>query len=933
MGTAYDIPCPESELDEARKELAALRRQVSSLERDNRLLAITNENAERLRQFHEAEKKLQYLYNDLLLKNAPNMIFLFNEDLRLVLCTHSSIDFLCFKDNRDVLNLSFHSLFSHKIPKPWIDKVHAQCVDSMEKGIVVQYNDSIPYLDNSCMDAQMAVSPIIDESGQCLGVVMAINDITELTKMKEQAEAAAKSKSSFLANMSHEIRTPMNAVKGLSELLLLTPLSPIQHDYVRNIVGSSNSLLHIINDILDFSKIDADKMEILKADYSLRALINEVSSVVGLRAAEKGLLLLIDIDPDLPRVLNGDDVRIKQVMLNLLSNAVKYTRSGFVKLGVHGECLDTTLNLRISVQDSGVGIREEEIPLLFDAFSRVDMQANRAIVGTGLGLAIARRLVEAMHGHIRVESEYGKGSSFSFSLPQEIVESAPLARVSDSAAYRILILDEGMRARNSAAMCESLRLPHVVCGNLDELSAAAGANGSPITHCLCHDAFSPELLEQCRKLWPESSAVIIKDMRQALEQSAQSDIVIFEPLLITEFVDALSRNPENPDDASGPECAAGAGFSVEGCRALIVDDNTINLLVGSELLGSYGLDVIAVESGMEAVDACRTAAFDIIFMDHMMPVMDGIEASRRIRDQEGPNSKTPIIALTANVVDGMREEYLRNGMDDFIGKPIDMAEMARVLREWLPAEHIHAHSGGVSQLPQPEPDTARSEPAGPPPDFSPGAVAEECPSNNSFALVPLLDDFGMYASDVMREINWDENVYLSRLEHAAQTLEGLTTTLRQAEKEKLWHVFAPEMDRLRQLLFDVGARDCAGRARNLERAARDKDKSEIHAEFISLMGNMYMLEKKLKVLVPTVQGRQGLAPVNDPVFLKGRLGELASAMEQSNLHSAMALVDLLAGASFDKKLDSRLSRIKAMLENGDMPGAAAECALARKEMA
>ena len=910
---------PGLTLDQAREEIANLQRKVAGLERDNKVLSVTNANTERLRQFNEAEKKLQYLYNDLLLQNAPNMIFLFNRELRLALCTHCSASFLCFASNRDLLNLPFDAVFAGKMAPEWIDTVREQCRDSLEKQLAARYHDTIPLLEPGRMDALITISPIIDEDGNCRGVVMAIGDITELTRMKEQAEAAAKSKSSFLANMSHEIRTPMNAVKGLSELLLLTPLSAVQRDYVRNIVSSSNSLLHIVNDILDFSKIDADKMEILKAEYSPSALINEVANVVSLRAAEKGLQLYVEVDADLPASLLGDDVRVKQIMLNFLSNAVKYTKEGFVRLRVGGDRLDGILNLRVSVEDSGIGIRREEIPLLFDAFSRVDMFANRAIVGTGLGLAIAHRLIEAMHGHIRVDSEYGKGSCFSFSLPQGIVDARPLASVESPEDLSILILDAGPRADHVAAMCDSLHLKRAVCPDAAALRELDDAARESVTHCVYHEQYDQPLLDECRTLLPRAVIVMVKDMRRALDQAVQGDVVLFEPLLIMDFAGALCRSAEENARDLEPETVPLADFTVSGGQALIVDDNAINLLVGGELLRSFGLEVLEVESGAAALEACRAAAFDIIFMDHMMPGMDGIEAAALIRSSNGPNSATPIIALTANVINGMREEFLANGMNDFIGKPIDMTEMARVLATWLPPGLIRrSYAGGAAH-----------------PELQAGADSSQGGESNdeqAFQLVPLLDAFGMYASDVLKEIGGDQSVYLDRLDNAAQILGDLTDGLKRSEREGSWHVFASEMERLRHVLHETGARDCAGRARNLELLSRGRDKSAIHTEFISLMGNMYMLEKKLKVLVPTVQGKQGLAPINDPQFLKRKLEELQAAIKEVNIHSASALVDLLAGASFDKVLDGHLARIREMLPTGDMAGAGEECRLALRCM-
>lgn len=242
------------------------------------------------------------------------MLFVFNNDLRLVLCSHSCIHFLRYDSFNDIRNQSITDVFRPRLVKSWVDKIVVQCQNCLTTQEPFQYNDKINFTDSrfASINAEITISPVMDETDTLRGTVISIADTTALTAMIEKAEAASVMKNNFLANMSHEIRTPMNAVKGLSELLLMTKLNTAQHDYIKKIVSSSHSLLHIINDVLDFSKIEAGKMEIIPARYSLRDIINEVTNVINLRASEKDLLFLVDIDPHLPSYLNGDDVRIKQ---------------------------------------------------------------------------------------------------------------------------------------------------------------------------------------------------------------------------------------------------------------------------------------------------------------------------------------------------------------------------------------------------------------------------------------------------------------------------------------------------------------------------------------------------------------------------------------------------------------------------------------------
>jgi signal transduction histidine kinase/ActR/RegA family two-component response regulator/HPt (histidine-containing phosphotransfer) domain-containing protein len=386
--------------------------------------------------------------------------------------------------------------------------------------------------------------------------------IDTISNLASKAEAASRSKSDFLARMSHEIRTPMNAVIGISELAMREKDVPQStYNLLVTIRQAGQNLLSIINDILDFSKIESGMMKIVPANYHFPSLIKDVVNIISIKASNSMLDFQVSIDRNIPDTLFGDEVRIRQIFLNVLSNAVKYTSEGFVSLTVTGNQIDeNTVAIVIEVADSGRGIAQEDMGILFDDFVQLDVAKNKGIEGTGLGLAITNKLVKAMNGCIAVQSEYGKGSVFTVTLPQ------------------------GISVRES---------------------------------------FVAE--------------------------------------------------------------AAAKAFIAPTARVLIVDDVRTNIQVAQGLLSFYEMAVDTCLSGQEAIEAVKRRGYDLVFMDHMMPEMDGVEATRLIRESDAGRN-LPIIALTANAVSGMREMFLQNGFDDFLSKPIDTAKLNAILERWLPKE-------------------------------------------------------------------------------------------------------------------------------------------------------------------------------------------------------------------------------------------------------
>lgn len=888
-----------SELRNAKQQISDIRRQITGLERDNRLLSIMSENADRLRRSNEAEKKLQYLYNDMLLKFCQNMLFLFDKELRLQLATRSSLFLLPFGHLEEMQNLTPENIFGAKMDSAWIKRVVTECREVMESRDACHYNGKIVFNDEAGqMDAQIDIYPVIDEDNQELrGVIVSINDITELTVVKERAEEVSRSKSSFLANISHEIHMPMNAIKGLSELLMLTELSELQQAYVSTVIRSSNSLLAIVNDILDFSKIDANKVDIIKSEYNLGTLLKDVCSIINLRAEDKDLVLNTDIDPKLPSILYGDDTRLKQVLVNVLSNAVKYTEKGTIVLSVSGKMEgENKVQLRFEVRDTGIGIRHEELPNLFEAFSRTDLRLNCGIMGTGLGLAISKQLMLAMGGGINVESTYGQGSVFSFWLPQKVVNPASLAEVQYPERKKALLLDAGKKVSELCKLLDSLGILHV---NFKDTKEQALPGWEDATHCIYFEGYQQNTLAKLRGSLPDCSFIIVRDIRRALGKAKYSDMAVYEPLLVNDLAMALNLNRKaDYAQALGSMSEVSGNFKVVEARALVVDDNSLNLMVSGEILRAFGFEVDEADSGEAVVQICQETVYDIIFMDHMMPGMDGIETTTHIREVPGKNLKTPVVALTTNVVSGMKDYFLRCGMDDMVSKPIEFSELSRVLITWLPQSKIRKES----------PDQAQAESA------KQGMV--------EFDLVGLLDEFGMYANDVMRELHGALPAYVARLGYASRVLGNMVDHLMELVALGDWKSFSRAIADLKDLLHGIGARDCSDRAKKMEVAAAEGNIDYVHQDFKSLMGNMYMLEKKLEALVPlATSDKKYDAPLNDPMYLYRRLRDLQMGIEGQKLEEANTVMEDLVRNSFDHDLDLILNEVRWALEDHDFDAA------------
>jgi signal transduction histidine kinase/CheY-like chemotaxis protein len=519
---------------------------------------------------------------------------------------------------------------------------------------------------------------------------------------RDTAEAATQAKSDFLANMSHEIRTPMNAIIGLSHLALGTSLDRKQRDYLDKIYASGQNLLGIINDILDFSKIEAGKLDMEAVDFNLAEVLDDLANVVNIKAAEKDLELIIDLDSEVPLGLKGDPLRLNQILVNLANNAIKFTEQGEITISIERlQDSKDDVGLRFAVHDTGIGMTAEQQGRLFQAFSQADTSTTRKFGGTGLGLTISKRLAEMMGGEIGVESEAGKGSTFwftaRFSGGAQLQVRGPQAVPEELRDQRVLVVDDHPNSR--LILTRYLESFGLVTG---EASSGAEAidelehSGLPYRLVLM-DWKMPGMdgIEATRRILGHAAIKQVPDIimvtaygrDELLEQAEAAGVKGFlvKPVSPSSLLDAiLETTGQAVVHAPGKRGAVVIRESLRGARVLVVDDNEINQQVAEELLSQAGLQVSVADNGRKAVDAllAHPGEFDGVLMDIQMPVMDGYTATSEIR-KDTRYRELPIIAMTANAMVGDRDKALAAGMNDHVAKPIDVSELFDVLARWI----------------------------------------------------------------------------------------------------------------------------------------------------------------------------------------------------------------------------------------------------------
>lgn len=601
-----------------------------------------------------------------------------------------------------------------------------------------------------------------------------------------KTETASKAQAAFFANMSHEIRTPLNAIIGMSEIILRRNISTEVRNDALAIHNSGTGLLTIINDILDLSKIESGKFEIVNDEYFFPALIAEVVNIISFRLENPDVDFIIEVNPDMPVKLIGDEVRFKQILMNIITNAVKFTKKGYIKISLDWNYIDNEeTTLTIKVEDTGIGIKEDEIKHLFVEFQQADIVRNRTVGGTGLGLAISKNLAEQMGGTITVESEYGKGTIFTITVKNKVKNYIPIASVSQSRNFNVAIYETNpVIIQNLRFTMKKLDVLYVICKTPQELLNVQNA-----THLLFRTKWRKEIASVYRELNPKPHVIEVTDMSQGSQEFAVERKHIFLPLIGFQLADFLNEEFDNEYTVSTYDTRD--IFTIPTAQVLIVDDNPTNTAVAKGLLEQYKMKIDTADNGEAAIEMVQKKKYDMIFMDNMMPGLSGIETTQRIRGLIGKQyERLPIIALTATISRTAKEEFLSKGFNGYLSKPMDLNKLDAILHKYLENKMIKLSNINPSEIP----DKVKVEP-----------------------------DFPIDVNAGIQQLGGNKASYIEILRVFTKDLKNKRPELQKYINDGDWDLFTINVHAIKSSAANVRADKLSKIAKQMEQYGKDRD--------------------------------------------------------------------------------------------------------------
>jgi len=716
-------------------------------------------------------------------------------------------------------------------------------------------------------ERQQSLNEMVDEQKK---------NLKTISELAAKAEAASDTKGKFLARMSHELRTPMNAIIGITEIVLRENTTSEMTPYMIGIKSAGNNLLSIISDILDISKIESGKLEILETSYSFEDMVNEVFDIIRVKVVEKSLTFVAFIDNNIPENLIGDATRVRQVLLNILSNAVKYTQSGFVSISFTTEYItETNFILKVDVADSGIGIKSDDMDKLFGDFIQVDIMAHKDIQGTGLGLAITKGLCMAMGGDVTAISQHGLGSTFTIRIPQRFEQFKKLVVINDAKDIRVLIYEIDQKSMDFCLRSfNNLRIECRFEYRKDKFIERL-LNGT-----FTHIFLSVSLYYDVKPIIePYLNLLKVFVLTEYGDTLIDKNIhTITKPITILSIAQAL--NGIEAEEADQNALYHEVTFTAPAARVLIVDDIATNLMVAEGLMKPYKMEVDVCTSGKLAIKAVQKNKYDIIFMDHMMPEMDGIAAVKIIRELPNDYYRTvPIIALTANAVSGMRDTFILSGMNDFLAKPISTPKLSNVLEHWLPKDKIQIIERSLGE--------------------TDGAADNKPAVNPPFSIDGVNVEIGMAST------GGSADNYKKVLKVLISDIESRLTNIDECVKEKNAKLFTTQVHALKSALRSIGAIDLSNIAEKLEVAGNKNDFEYIEKKTAGFTEGLKGLAENIgKVLLSKSEDDTDAETLD-----KTLLSQLRQALDTMDVSQIDAILKELQSKRYIDDINSAIEKI------------------------